>query len=545
MQQKTPSDTASLALDLVGIEGPGEGLRVRLDPDKPLLVGRGLRGLEVPDPHVSLQHARIEWLADTWMVVDLDSATGTRVDGEVIPPNKPVPIGPDSTIVVGDTTFQVLEPHAIWRRVAEVAAVVALVLSLLVAAIWFLAPRGTGGVALVWFEEINQGPERATELALDRPFLRRRGLDPRQLRIRRVTDADQDGIDEVWLQTPAGTEQVITFDMTGRWVELGEIPQGCLDIRDQGGTGLPMLDCGALTYAILDTGRYQPLAQDGVVFWGVPKEDWKGPGMAPSSLVKGYRGSLRRKVALAGFLAANGVDEGIHYLICENTFDKVLASVLLRSGEIRPLAIGCGQAISVTGVDLYDVRAVAFTAGGHAALLDDIEVFLSGGADGIFRDPKLDDLSEAWHRPVEGIGARYVSFDGQDHYFEPVAPEAPIPGVRELPHDLPRVPPLSQTTVVVGTGIVQLDPPGCAVFEVQTEPWTCPMAQGCLPSSPFLRLRNIGCGEEKSIEATYAGGTFDAEIGNLEVRVRIDSTEYDNDLDVHQARVAWREIARY
>lgn len=542
MPEKMRARATGAALDLVGIEGPGEGLHVPLDPDEPLLIGRGLRGLEVPDPHVSLQHARIEWRDDHYVVRDLDSATGTEVNGHKLAPDRPVALEIDTEITVGRSVFKVVERHARWRRAAEITAVLALVFSLVSAVAWFLAPRRDVGVSLVWGDAIAQGSEQAAELRLDLPYLRRRGLDARKLQIRRVTDADQDGIDEVWLAS-ADAEYVITFEPSGRWVELGELPRGCVDLRDSGGVGMPMLECGSVTWAILDAGRYQPLAQEGVVLWGVPEDAWTGPGIAPSSKVKPYRAALRREEALAGFLAANGIDQPVHYIVCETAFDKVRPVALLQNGELRELTRGCGQSIQVGGVELVGVRAVAFTAGGHAALVRDVEVFLSGGTDGIFRAPELDEFSVAWSSRPEVMSARFVTFDGQDHYFEPVAAESGIPGVRSLPHDRKKKlpPPRSQTATIVGTGVVQIDPPGCALLEAQTEPWTCPLAQGCLSSSTFLTLRSVGCDEGAVVEGTYAGGDRDLDVGDLQLRLRIESVDRDNLIEVTRAQVAWRE----
>lgn len=529
------------AVDLLGVEGPGEGIRTQLDPDEPLQIGRGLRGLEVPDPLVSLQHARIEWTGKGYQITDLNSAKGTILEGERLKSNEPAPLVIGMRFTVGDTTFELVERHAGMRRAAEFAALGAMALVLLGALIWVLMPAREPKVALLWGAPIHQGDHADRELAVDAAYLRLRGLDPRKLRIRRVTDADADGVDEVWLKGPRW-EYAITFDAEGNWTHLGTLPLGCADVRNAG-AGLPILECGPTTWAILDGTEYEPLSQEGAVLWGVPRESWKDqPGFAPSELVKPWQVSLRRPPALAGFLAANGVDTPVHYLVCEEAFPGVPPLVLTERGSFRTLSTGCRAALGVSGLDLESVRAIAFTATGYTALMDDLQVHLSGSTDGVFRKPEHDALSAAWNA-VPTAGPYVLSFEAQDHFFAPVAAERTLAaGVRRMPAKgtpMPR----ATTATLVGPGEVGVDPEGCAKLRVEVaRNWSCQLAQACVTSGGFLTVRDVGCGDGTTlVSAPYTPGSYDGTVDDLEVRVQIEGVDMGDRVDVHRARVAWRK----
>ena len=77
---KTPRpESKQKELVLVAVSGdldPGDETEIPLD--KPLLIGRSSKGLQLTDPLVSIQHAEIRNEPRRgWVVEDLKSATGT------------------------------------------------------------------------------------------------------------------------------------------------------------------------------------------------------------------------------------------------------------------------------------------------------------------------------------------------------------------------------------------------------------------------------------------------------------------------------------
>lgn len=529
----------AVPVDLLGVDGPGEGLRVALDPDEPLLIGRGLKGLEVPDPLVSLQHATIRFDDGRFTITDHDTPHGTLVEGAKIPAKEPVPITVGTRIRIGSSTFEVVERHRLLRRFAELGVLGAMGLVILCAGLYAAAPRRETSVAMVWGEPIAQGARIDPQLALDMAALRTWGVHSADLRIRRVTDFDDDGTDEVWL-TGTDREFVITFAPDGRWVDLGTVARGCGDVRARGGgDGLPMLECGALTYAMLNTRQYEVLAQEGLVVWYLPADAKVPPGASASHLVKVGRAGLRRETGLAGLLAANGVDRPIHYLVCEDALPGLPALVMTETGAIQVLASGCGHALQVSGLDAaLGIEALAFTAAGHRALIEDLETYLGDTPDGLFRGEADTPVAAAWRAEPAPLGAAWVGFDATDHFFAPVAAERPVPGPRWWRAEGG---PEAFSGSLIGQGTVRFDPPGCAVLEVDAGPWNCQMVQRCLPGSVFTTVREVGCGEPREILAVpYEARAVDATVDGLEVRVRLDTVTTDSRLDVVRARVGWR-----
>jgi adenylate cyclase len=83
--------------------------------DEPLdevIIGRPREGVRIdidltPDLRVSRPHARIFYDDGRHWVEDLGSANGTTLDGESVPPRTPVPLPPQQSIEIGDTTLTV------------------------------------------------------------------------------------------------------------------------------------------------------------------------------------------------------------------------------------------------------------------------------------------------------------------------------------------------------------------------------------------------------------------------------------------------------
>jgi hypothetical protein len=94
-------------------EGPdpdrGRSFPLPLPPAAPAVVGRS-RGctLVLSDPNASKEHLRIAWEDGAWVLTDLGSSFGTRVNGE--PVDRAV-LRPLDRVTVGDTVM-ILENDA-------------------------------------------------------------------------------------------------------------------------------------------------------------------------------------------------------------------------------------------------------------------------------------------------------------------------------------------------------------------------------------------------------------------------------------------------
>jgi two-component system, NtrC family, response regulator HydG len=76
-----------------------------LDPGRPVTLGRSRENaIILADEHASRVHARVEFADGRWLVTDLDSRNGTRVDGEPI--TRPTLLADGAEIAVGDTTLR-------------------------------------------------------------------------------------------------------------------------------------------------------------------------------------------------------------------------------------------------------------------------------------------------------------------------------------------------------------------------------------------------------------------------------------------------------
>ncbi len=78
-----------------------------------LTIGRSPdNSVVVADERVSRTHARLEPTASGWVVSDLNSSNGTRLDGTRINPGVPAAIGPGSVIAVGPLELKVISAGA-------------------------------------------------------------------------------------------------------------------------------------------------------------------------------------------------------------------------------------------------------------------------------------------------------------------------------------------------------------------------------------------------------------------------------------------------
>lgn len=84
-------------------EGPERGRSLALDGGGPATVGRSRScSLALTDPNCSKEHLRLAWEDGAWMMTDLGSSKGTRVNGK---PAERALLQPFDRIAVGDTVM--------------------------------------------------------------------------------------------------------------------------------------------------------------------------------------------------------------------------------------------------------------------------------------------------------------------------------------------------------------------------------------------------------------------------------------------------------
>ncbi|XPP27008.1 MAG: FHA domain-containing protein [Leucobacter sp.] len=92
------------ARTLVITSGVAAGTSLPLDDDF-VTIGRSSDStLVIVDEFTSTYHARLARAGEQWMLTDLDSTNGTRLNGTRITGTVPVPI--DTPITIGTTTFE-------------------------------------------------------------------------------------------------------------------------------------------------------------------------------------------------------------------------------------------------------------------------------------------------------------------------------------------------------------------------------------------------------------------------------------------------------
>ncbi|HET6320364.1 MAG TPA: FHA domain-containing protein, partial [Chloroflexota bacterium] len=102
-----PSQPAALVLTVLE---PGEsnlesGARIGVQR-APAVIGRAVSAdVIVADAAVSAQHARLDWTDDAWVVLDLDSTNGTRLNARAV--HGPTRLRPGDTLEVGPVRFAV------------------------------------------------------------------------------------------------------------------------------------------------------------------------------------------------------------------------------------------------------------------------------------------------------------------------------------------------------------------------------------------------------------------------------------------------------
>ena len=390
---------------------------MRLSPTESMLLGRSTKGFHVQDELVNVRHAEVAWVTDRYWITDLGSVTGTWVNDERLGPNQPRVIAVNDQIRVGETEFVVRERvsfsvEAVARGIGGVtiAGLVAAVIYKIASTPVIYEPK------VGWPVPIRYAVGEAQILEVPLDFLRQHGFDYHQMRIRRVTDYDQDGVDEMWI-THAGEEVMVTFDDSGNWVKSSSFPAGC---QDQGTTHFPNLRCGVVTYTH-DGKDYQPRKQDGLVAWMPPVTQAEAEGVVGQvvhrpdtwSAPVPYRMGLKSTEKLAGFLGERGISGPIHYLICEEALPGISAQVMLESGQIVPIEPGCIRSMNVNGPErtqrfgAHVPSMVAFSSYGRERLMEHLTLFMSGSMDGIFLDFRDRQVLDTMSRNPENLLLSY------------------------------------------------------------------------------------------------------------------------------------------
>lgn len=526
------------------------------------MLGRTKVGYHVQDPLVSLRHAELWFDGDRITLKDLGSATGTWLGDEAVPTDRAIPVQVGSKFRLGDTWFILEDGNSdVARAVITglLAAILVLMIAILVMAVVF--PPFERSEILVG-ENVRFGVGEGSLVPVPTRFLRERSLSVRQLRVRRVSDFDENKRDELWL-VYENMAEVVTFDAEGDWVTLGKLPSGCIDRK--GTVGFPDQSCDGVEYHFRD-GRYRVAIQDGVVAWmpyrPPPVEEADSKPAEPAPATPGvvvpvwqpptpFRFSLIRQESLAGFLSERGVDVPVHYLVCEGAFPGARAQVLTETGEIVPLAYGCVRNMSLIGpqrtawfgTDLP--LAVAFTAAGHRALIDDLSTWFGGSPDGAFLSPEGQWIVDTANQPpVPRAAAIRLAFDASTMPTQPVASESILPtGYRHWVPSPGKTAPSADAVraVFLTEGTAVLDPPGCSRLEVSTGPWLCGLTRGCSSLSTFVSVQEVGCeGGGVVLSASYGGGTTYGASTGVDVVANVTTIRHGLQWEVLGAEVAWR-----
>jgi hypothetical protein len=577
-------------VELVIVDGPYQGARVTLKPTEKLRIGRGGKGLQIHDHLVSMQHAEVGLIGDRYWIEDLQSVTGTFVNDERI--TEPTPLGEGSRIKLGDSVIEV-HVRQQSRALAYLGAAAAFAGG--VGIVTYGVYQVIQGVEIeydphiLWHEPVRQGATESVRIDTPTRFIRETGIDHRDLKIREVEDYNGDGVDEVWLAWPKG-ERIITFDESGSWQTVADLPVGCetrgtaltsgipaqclVDPSTVKGalppecaswrsaSSMPELRCPSGSFTFVE-GKYVPADQEGIVTWmpaitrtpgdsetDPPKLAIAPPGTPPEP----WRFSFLYPERLAGFLAERGVNEPIHYLLCEGTLEGVPAQVLTEAGEIKPLTTGCAKQFQLLGAtrtaEFFTLQPLAFalTATGYQALLDDVSVFYAGSTDKIFMPPDKGRFLAAMSTPPTArLGVMTLTFEGPELPVSAVAQEGSLPpGPRQIqvrPFAL-APPPLATTETIFETadGAFVVDPPGCSELRVSTGTWHCAKRHGCAEMSEFIRVKNEGCkGKLGSAALTYKAGVAKFKDDFIDVRVVVEAKNNAGQIDVLRARVSYRE----
>jgi len=543
----------SAKLELIVVAGPMKGERFPLPPDRSTKIGRHGRGVNLTlDEQLSLEHAEIYPRHDKFWIVDLQSHTGTFVNGLRLG-DAPVQVDVGAVIEVGGTVLRVVDVRARTRALGLLVAVGVPLLTTMLMLVWFASQPVVYTPEIVTSSPVRQLVRVSERIPIPIDFVREQGVDERGMRLRRVSDYDQDGVDEIWLRFN-NRDKVITFGDRGEWRIIGDLPIDCIERDAQ---DFPDQSCGGLLYVFRD-GHYQPAGVDGIIAWVHPWQEISpasgdeaarfGPGQ-----LQPYRMTLKNPERLKGFLLERGIDEPIHYLVCGEGVAGLKAQVLTEHGDLETLDYGClgGLRLITQGADdelgSQKPQAFALTVTGYDALIRDVTTYLSGEPAGLFLDSRQQALIQAFsHTPTNRASVR-VSFLADPAEGQLLAEEGDLEGSRMLARSGLAVAAPPPTAAVEirhpgdGPGVAELDPPGCGELSVETWNWHCKLLRWCLPGRTFLTVRQVGCGANRVlVRVPYGGGRYWGGDEHVEVSASVDAVGGGGQVDVLRARIAYR-----
>jgi hypothetical protein len=268
-----------------------------------------------------------------------------------------------------------------------------------------------------------------------------------------------------------------------------------------------------------------------------------------------YQFTFFKPDTLAGFLEARGIDEPVHFLVCEDFLPGLAPQVLMQSGEIKPLQWGCIREISLGGTmrdrwfgsDLP--KAIAFTSVGRQMLVEQTAIFLSGTPDAGFMQPWQESLWESIQRPPESRSSVLLTFHSPDQgLFWGGAPEQDSLAVKGRLGRLKLADPLPSLgrTWNGGEKIATLEARcGCSVLAVRTED---PVVSSGFSSGPYLTIDEASddCAGLSSgaggppWTVPYQSGRYRFGHNNIDVEVDLKMTSGDQIAQVVSVGISYR-----
>jgi hypothetical protein len=107
-QEARPEGEGPEPVRLYVAEGPEQGRSISVGGGQPATVGRSRAcSLPLSDPNASKEHLRLAWEDEAWVLTDLGSSKGTRVNGR---PVERAVLRPFDRIAIGDTVI-IFESH--------------------------------------------------------------------------------------------------------------------------------------------------------------------------------------------------------------------------------------------------------------------------------------------------------------------------------------------------------------------------------------------------------------------------------------------------
>jgi len=96
---------------LIQESGPGEIGRIRVPPDRAVVIGRSAScdvHIEDPEASISRKHVEVKYDMGRWVITDLGSRNGTELNGNRIDPQMPTALNSGDLIVMGSWSLRVL-----------------------------------------------------------------------------------------------------------------------------------------------------------------------------------------------------------------------------------------------------------------------------------------------------------------------------------------------------------------------------------------------------------------------------------------------------